>query len=167
VVLLARSCQIADRFLHTSTVSQLERHLHNSDNNNLLHLYPDPQHHITLIPPPTILSPTSIVQSNPLPPKMPGPLKALFDNIRRKPDESDGRGLDAASAAKSKAKTTIGHDLQGLGLKNARFAVEAITTLASGEPMDDKELLLEHGVEMLQGLPPNSGLGAKVADGCT
>lgn len=27
------------------------------------------------------------------------------------------------------------------------------------------ELLLEHGVEMLQGLPPNSGLGAKVSDG--
>ena len=62
-------------------------------------------------------------------------------------------------------KTAISSDLRTLGLKNAKFAVEAITTLASGDPIDDKELMLEHGVEMLQGLPLNSGLSAKVSDG--
>jgi hypothetical protein len=62
-------------------------------------------------------------------------------------------------------KTAVSSDLRNLGLKNARFAVEAITTLASGDPIDDKELMLEHGVEMLQGLPLNSGLSAKVSDG--
>lgn len=56
-------------------------------------------------------------------------------------------------------------DITGLGVKNTKFALEAITTLASGEPLDDKDLLLEHGVEMLQGLPLNSGLSAKVSDG--
>lgn len=50
-------------------------------------------------------------------------------------------------------------------MKNAKFALEAITTLASGEPLDDKDNLLEQGVEMLQSLPLNSGLSAKVSDG--
>lgn len=31
-------------------------------------------------------------------------------------------------------------------------------------PLDDKELLLEHGVSMLQSLPPNSGLSSMVSD---
>ncbi|KAI8935646.1 hypothetical protein NX059_007172 [Plenodomus lindquistii] len=57
------------------------------------------------------------------------------------------------------------NDLKGMGMKNAKFALEAVTTLASGEPLDDKDLLLEQGVEMLQGLPPNSGLSAKISDG--
>lgn len=42
---------------------------------------------------------------------------------------------------------------------------QAFTAMASGEPMDDKQLLLEHGVSMLQSLPPNSGLGSKIANG--
>lgn len=66
---------------------------------------------------------------------------------------------------KDTKKTTIAYDITNLGIKNAKFALEAVATLASGEPMDDKDLLLEKGVEMLQGLPPNSGLGHKVADG--
>jgi hypothetical protein len=43
--------------------------------------------------------------------------------------------------------------------------VQAFTTLISGEPLNDKELLLEHGVHMLQSLPPDSGLGTKAAGG--
>jgi hypothetical protein len=97
---------------------------------------------------------------------MPSQLRSLLGTIRRKPTQaSDGRSAEASSGAKNAEKTTIGHDLKGLGLKNARFALEAITTLASGEPLDDKELLLENGVQMLQGLPTNSGLSAKVSDG--
>jgi hypothetical protein len=92
---------------------------------------------------------------------MPSQLRSLLGTIRKKPTQaSDGR-----VAEKTPEKTTLGQDLRGLGLKNAKFAVEAITTLASGEPLDDKELLLENGVQMLQGLPANSGLSAKVSDG--
>jgi len=97
---------------------------------------------------------------------MPSQLRSLLGTIRRKPTQaSDGRSSEASSGLKSSEKTTIGHDLKNLGIKNARFAVEAITTLASGEPLDDKDLLLENGVQMLQALPLNSGLSAKVSDG--
>jgi hypothetical protein len=97
---------------------------------------------------------------------MPSQLRSLLGTIRRKPTQAnDGRSAEASSGLKNNEKTTIGHDLKNLGLKNAKFAVEAITTLASGEPLDDKDLLLENGVQMLQGLPPNSGLSAKVSDG--
>jgi hypothetical protein len=93
-------------------------------------------------------------------------LRSLLGTIRKKPTKaSDGRSAEASSGVKSDKKTSIGHDLKNLGIKDARFAVEAITTLASGEPLDDKELLLENGVQMLQGLPTDSGLSAKVSDG--
>jgi hypothetical protein len=41
---------------------------------------------------------------------------------------------------------------------------QGLTGIASGEPLDDKELLLENGVSMLQGLPLNSGLSAGTSD---
>lgn len=96
---------------------------------------------------------------------MPSQLRSLLGTIRKKPTKaSDGRSAEAYGV-KNNQKTTVGHDVANLGVKNARFALEAITTLASGEPLDDKDLLLEQGVEMLQGLPPNSGLSEKVSDG--
>lgn len=61
-------------------------------------------------------------------------------------------------------KTTIKEDLKHYGLKNFKVLSQGLTTLASGEPMDDKELLLENGVNMLQTLPLNSGLSASVSD---
>lgn len=97
---------------------------------------------------------------------MPSQLRSLLGTIRKKPTKaSDGRSDEAASGMKSAQKTAVTNDLKNLGFKNAKFAVEAITTLASGDPIDDKDLMLEHGVEMLQGLPFNSGLSAKVSDG--
>lgn len=98
---------------------------------------------------------------------MPGQLATLIEKIRKKPTRaSDGRSADVAAGGVAKnQKTGILSDISGLGVKNAKFALDAITTLASGEPLDDKDLLLEHGVQMLQGLPANSGLGAKVSDG--
>ncbi|KAM0749335.1 linoleate diol synthase [Meredithblackwellia eburnea MCA 4105] len=36
--------------------------------------------------------------------------------------------------------------------------------LSGGKPMDDRQLLLEHGVSFLQNLPPDSALGKKAAD---
>ncbi|KAF2730283.1 heme peroxidase [Polyplosphaeria fusca] len=98
---------------------------------------------------------------------MPGHLKSMLGTLRRKPTNSaDGRSAEAASGSPaSEKKTAIGDDLRHLGFKNTRTVVEALTTLASGEPMDDKKLLLENGVSMLQGLPLNSGLSEKVSDG--
>ncbi|TVY47189.1 Psi-producing oxygenase A [Lachnellula occidentalis] len=94
---------------------------------------------------------------------MPGQLKTLIGSIRRKPAQApDGKRDDEVDA--SNEKTSIGHDLAHLGLKNARTVAGAITTIASGEPLDDKELLLEHGVSMLQSLPPNSGLSQTVSN---
>jgi hypothetical protein len=60
--------------------------------------------------------------------------------------------------------TSIGHDLTHLKLKQATTVAHAITTLASGKPLDDKDLLLEDGVSMLQTLPPNSALSSTISD---
>ena len=97
---------------------------------------------------------------------MPSQLRSLLGTIRKKPTKaSDGRSAEAASGIKNNEKTSILSDVRGMGVKNAKFAMEAFTTLASGEPLDDKDLLLEKGVEMLQTLPLNSGLSEKVSDG--
>lgn len=61
-------------------------------------------------------------------------------------------------------KTSIVRDLATLGLKNSLTIAEAIPQLATGEPINDKNNLLEHGVAMLQSLPANSGLGDQVAN---
>lgn len=96
-------------------------------------------------------------------------LKSLIANIRRRPSKAaDGR-TSAMSAAEVGApvneKTTILHDVTHLGVKNTRTVAQALTSLASGAPMDDKELLLENGVSMLQGFPPNSTLSSTISDG--
>ncbi|KAJ4299949.1 hypothetical protein N0V90_005197 [Kalmusia sp. IMI 367209] len=97
---------------------------------------------------------------------MPNQLRSLFGTIRKKPTRApDGRSAEAANGNANRTKTSIGYDLANLGLKNAKTIVEAIPTLASGEPIDDKELLLEHGVSMLQGMPLNSSLSEKISDG--
>lgn len=97
---------------------------------------------------------------------MPSQLKSLFGTIKRKPTKAaDGRSDEAAAGITVSEKTGLIHDIKHLGVKNTKTAVNAITTLASGEPLDDKDLLLENGVSMLQGLPLNSGLSAKVSDG--
>lgn len=96
---------------------------------------------------------------------MPNQLKSLLGTIRKKPTRAaDGRSAEAANGHANGAKTSIGHDIANLGLKNAKTILEAIPQLASGEPLDDKELLLEHGVSMLQGMPLNSSLSEKVSD---
>lgn len=71
----------------------------------------------------------------------------------------------AAERVAQDQKTSILHDVTHLGINNTETIAEALTTAASGEPVDDKELLLEHGVSMLQGFPPNSTLSEKISDG--
>lgn len=62
-------------------------------------------------------------------------------------------------------KTSILHDVTHLGVKNTHTVAHALTSLASGAPMDDKEKLLENGVSMLQGFPANSTLSETISDG--
>ncbi|KIW06011.1 uncharacterized protein PV09_03192 [Verruconis gallopava] len=97
---------------------------------------------------------------------MPSQLRSIIGTIRKKPTSAaDGRSEEVLSGGGQVKKTSIAHDVRTLGLKNTRTVAEAITTLASGEPLDDKELLLEHGVSMLQSMPLNSGLSEKISDG--
>ncbi|KAK6544845.1 hypothetical protein TWF694_001526 [Orbilia ellipsospora] len=92
--------------------------------------------------------------------------KSLMASIKRKPTKSRGeRPGSMANGTPAEEKTSILHDLAHLSMKDRATMAQAITTLAAGDPMDDKKLLLEHGVSMLQGLPPNSGLSQKVSDG--
>ena len=95
-----------------------------------------------------------------------GQLKSMRGSIRRKPTKAaDGRSEEAAAGITLNEKTSISHDVKHLGLKNTKTVATALTTLASGEPLDDKDFLLENGVSMLQGLPLDSGLSEKVSDG--
>ena len=92
-------------------------------------------------------------------------IKMLIGTIKRKPSKAPDRKTDnEAGALAFSEKTSIGHDLLHLGFKNAETVAGALTTLASGKPLDDKDLLLEHGVSMLQSLPLNSGLSESVSN---
>lgn len=96
---------------------------------------------------------------------MPSHLKTLLGTIRRKPATAPDHKTDSEAAGVAKQeKTSALHDLLHSG-KNARFMMEALPQLASGEPLDDKKLLLENGVSLLQTLPSNSGLSADISDG--
>lgn len=96
----------------------------------------------------------------------PGQIKMLIGSIRRKPAAAPDRRTDNEAAATAKIeKTGIVHDMVHGSFKEKKFMAQALTTLASGEPMNDKDLLLENGVAMLQSLPPTSGLSSAVSDG--
>lgn len=84
---------------------------------------------------------------------------------RSAPTAPDGKTDLHAAGNVSDEKTGTFHDLLHLGGTNAKTLVQAFNTLASGEPLDDKKWLLEHGVAMLQSLPLNSGLSSKVSGG--
>lgn len=90
-----------------------------------------------------------------------GQLRTLIRTISRKAPTAP----DAKDDEPTTEKTSIIHDLTHLKGKDMKMVADGLTSIASGEPMDDKQLLLENGVSMLQGLPADSGLGSKVADG--
>ncbi|PVH95983.1 heme peroxidase, partial [Periconia macrospinosa] len=97
---------------------------------------------------------------------MPSQLKSFLGTIRKKPSKApDGRPEEPTNGmATTNEKKSHIQDLADLGLKNSLTIAEAIPQLALGQPIDDKKYLLEHGVAMLQGLPPNNGLGESVAN---
>ncbi|KAF2663783.1 heme peroxidase [Microthyrium microscopicum] len=95
--------------------------------------------------------------------------KSLMGTIKRRPTKNaDGRN-DAQAAesvgASTTKQTSILHDLTHMNLKDRHTIAGALTSLASGEPMDDKKLLLENGVSMLQSFPLNSSLSSTISDG--
>jgi hypothetical protein len=95
---------------------------------------------------------------------MPSKMNTLLGSMRRKPATAPDQKTDDEALGAAAQKTSIISDMLHSG-KNAKFVVEALPQLASGEPLDDKKYLLEHGVSLLQSLPLNSGLSAKVSDG--
>lgn len=84
---------------------------------------------------------------------------------RSAPTAPDGKTDQHAAGGASDERSSIFHDLLHLGSSNTRTMIQAFNTVAAGEPLDDKKLLLEHGVSMLQSLPLDSGLSAKVSGG--
>ena len=93
-----------------------------------------------------------------------GSFKSFIGTIRKKPTRAPDRKTDAeANGVVNGENTSVIADLLHLGPKNAETVIQAVTTIAEGEPLDDKELLLEHGVNMLQTLPKNSGLADKAS----
>jgi hypothetical protein len=109
---------------------------------------------------------------------MPPQLKSLFYSIRRKPKTgnvqtrdikaADGRTEAEAAAAVGSPEveqTTLLQDVTHLTPKDVGTITQAVTTLATGGPLDDKKLLLEHSIEMLQRFPASSSLSHDISDG--
>ncbi|KAI0134483.1 linoleate diol synthase [Xylariales sp. AK1849] len=96
-------------------------------------------------------------------------LKSLLGSVNRLPTQAaDGRTNDQAGAAAgyvNAEKTSVIHDVTHMKVKDRHTLAGALPTLASGEPLDDKDLLLENGVSILQGLPLNSSLSETISDG--
>ena len=98
---------------------------------------------------------------------MPGKLVRVFGSIRRKPTTApDGKSdeEEAMANGNGEKKTSMAHDLTHLGFKNVKMVLDGLVGLAKGDPLNDKDLLLEHGVSMLQRLPANSSLGPAVSN---
>jgi len=89
----------------------------------------------------------------------------LFGTIAKKPPTApDRKSDDEAAATPEVKKTSILHDLLHLDDKEKETILQALTTLAAGKPLDDKELLLEHGVNLLQTTPLDSTLGPDIGN---
>lgn len=94
-------------------------------------------------------------------------IKKFIGTIRRKPTNAiDGKEDYEAKGlvAEPEKETSVFHDLGKLG-KDALPLAHGLKDLAKGEPLNDRDLLLEHGVSTLQKLPANSGLSHAISDG--
>jgi len=89
----------------------------------------------------------------------------LLKTITKKPPKApDGKTDDEAAARPEVKRTSIWNDLLTLDAKEKATIFQAFTTIASGEPLDDKDNLLEHGVSLLQTTPLNSTLGPEIGN---
>ncbi|KAJ3035169.1 hypothetical protein HDV00_004291 [Rhizophlyctis rosea] len=99
---------------------------------------------------------------------MAGKITNFVETVLRKPSSAPDGLTDAEASPTGKEpteKTSIFSDLLGLGAKNDKTLLQMAEAFASGEPMNDRELLLENVVSMLQKLPANSGLEDQISNG--
>lgn len=89
----------------------------------------------------------------------------IIGTIKRKPASAPDGRTDEEAGRNEVKDTGVLHDLFHLKGRDALTLAHALKDLSGGEPMNDRDLLLEHGVSMLQGLPPNSGLSHTISDG--
>lgn len=92
-------------------------------------------------------------------------LSRVIGSIRRKPPTAPDGRYDEEAGTTHQKETSVIHDLLHLKGRDALTLAHALKDMAGGEPLDDRQLLLEKGVEMLQSLPANSGLSHTISDG--
>ncbi|KAH8900626.1 linoleate diol synthase [Thozetella sp. PMI_491] len=80
------------------------------------------------------------------------------------PTGPDGKSDNEAAAKPEVRKSPLWKDLLTLDTKEKATVFQALTTLASGKPIDDRQLLLENGVSLLQTTPLDSTLGPDVGN---
>lgn len=90
--------------------------------------------------------------------------KLLGTLSQNPPTAPDGRTDDEAAGKPTAKKTSVLHDILTLDAKERATVLQALITISSGDPMDDKELLLENGVSLLQTTPLNSTLGPDIGN---
>ncbi|KAF4619009.1 hypothetical protein G7Y89_g14838 [Cudoniella acicularis] len=94
-----------------------------------------------------------------------GGFTALLSAMKKKPAVAPDGMTDEEAGAAAPVKTSIGQDIIHLTPGDIKTMATALVALGSGEPINDKELMLEHGVSMLQSLPSDSSLGQDAANG--
>jgi len=94
-----------------------------------------------------------------------GQLTRLLSTINKKaPTAPDGRSDEEAAGKAEVKRSTMLHDLLTLDAKEKATMLQALTTLAGGKPIDDKKLLLENGVSLLQTTPLDSSLSPEIGN---
>lgn len=89
-------------------------------------------------------------------------LSKLFGLFWAEPTSApDGKTDEQASGHAKVTKSSMLHDLTHLNMDEAQNVLKVVKTVVTGEAMDDKELMLEHSLAMLQTLPANSTLGER------
>lgn len=92
-------------------------------------------------------------------------LRNLLGTIAKNPSMGpDGKTDDEAAGKAKITQTSLLHDIFTLDAKERATMLQALVTIAGGDPMDDKELLLENGVSLLQTTPLDSTLGPDIGN---
>jgi hypothetical protein len=92
-------------------------------------------------------------------------LGKLLETLSLEPSKAPDGKTDEEASGKAKAKKTpFLHDILTLDSKERATMLQAMVQAGSGGPMDDKELLLENGVSLLQTTPLNSTIGPDIGN---
>ncbi|KAK0567939.1 hypothetical protein OC844_000029 [Tilletia horrida] len=98
---------------------------------------------------------------------MPNPFSKLISNAARPPARAQD-GLTDEEASQAERPTfsfsSLLHDLSRLRPQSARYLTELLTTALSRAPVDDRKLVFEHSIALLQSLPVHSALSGTLSD---